>query len=216
MAQRTWTVMVYMGADNLPSETDLTPFANENIRQMRSVGSDADTLAVVVQIDDKTIGAPRRYFVEKDQLVEQDTEGGESTTGDPEILLKFMSWAAKSAPAQHYALVLWGHAYRFAFGYDGSNPNPAGAPLDFRTLAEVLEAFKESRWKQEVASTPHVAPHKLEILGFDACGMASVEVAYQLRESVDYLVASEISIPLHGWPDDSILRGVSKIRPLKR
>ncbi|MFZ1475607.1 MAG: clostripain-related cysteine peptidase [Anaerolineae bacterium] len=40
----------------------------------------------------------------------------------------------------------------------------------------------------------------LELLGMDACLMASLEVAYQVRRSVRYYVASAELVPGHSWP----------------
>jgi hypothetical protein len=44
----------------------------------------------------------------------------------------------------------------------------------------------------------------LEFLGMDACLMANVEVAYELRHAVRYLVASEELVPGHSWPYGAI------------
>jgi hypothetical protein len=45
----------------------------------------------------------------------------------------------------------------------------------------------------------------LDLLGMDACLMASLEVAYQLRHSVRAMVASEELVPVKSWPYDTIL-----------
>ena len=44
----------------------------------------------------------------------------------------------------------------------------------------------------------------LDLLGMDACLMASLEVAYQIRQSTRYLVASEELVPGTSWPYDTI------------
>lgn len=44
----------------------------------------------------------------------------------------------------------------------------------------------------------------LEFLGMDACLMANLEVAYQLRHVVRYLVASPELVPGHSWPYPAI------------
>jgi hypothetical protein len=44
----------------------------------------------------------------------------------------------------------------------------------------------------------------LELLGMDACLMANLEVAYELRKLVRYLVASEELVPGHSWPYEKI------------
>jgi hypothetical protein len=45
----------------------------------------------------------------------------------------------------------------------------------------------------------------LDLLGLDACVMATLEVAYQVRQHVRYLVASEELVPGNSWPYDTIL-----------
>ncbi len=46
---------------------------------------------------------------------------------------------------------------------------------------------------------------QLDLLGMDACLMATIEVAHQLRETVSHLVASEDLVPGLSWPYDRIL-----------
>lgn len=45
----------------------------------------------------------------------------------------------------------------------------------------------------------------LDLLGMDACLMSNLEVAYQARDTVKYIVASEENEPFNGWPYDSLL-----------
>ncbi len=44
-----------------------------------------------------------------------------------------------------------------------------------------------------------------DLLGMDACLMSNLEVAYQLRDHVRYIVASEENEPGDGWPYDRVL-----------
>jgi len=46
----------------------------------------------------------------------------------------------------------------------------------------------------------------LDLLGMDACLMSNLEVAYQARSYVKYIVASEENEPNDGWPYDQVLR----------
>ncbi|MBT8074786.1 MAG: hypothetical protein HKP21_13890 [Xanthomonadales bacterium] len=46
---------------------------------------------------------------------------------------------------------------------------------------------------------------KFDLLGMDACLMSNIEVAYQVRDHVHYIVASEENEPADGWPYDRIL-----------
>lgn len=45
----------------------------------------------------------------------------------------------------------------------------------------------------------------IDVLGFDACLMNLVEVAYQLRGTVDHIVGSEEVEPGDGWPYDAVI-----------
>lgn len=55
------------------------------------------------------------------------------------------------------------------------------------------------------------AGQKIDILGMDACLMGMVEEAYQLRDSVRFMVASEeLQYSSDGWPYGEILNALSK------
>lgn len=55
------------------------------------------------------------------------------------------------------------------------------------------------------ASVRDLIGQKLDVLGMDACLMASVEVAHQLRDSVACVVASSELVPGTSWPYPAIL-----------
>jgi hypothetical protein len=57
-----------------------------------------------------------------------------------------------------------------------------------------------------LAQAAETLGHPLDLLGMDACLMSNLEVAYQARPYVRYIVASEESEPNDGWPYDSVLR----------
>lgn len=63
-----------------------------------------------------------------------------------------------------------------------------GHSLDTLELARVAGAIAET------------IGQPLELLGMDACLMANLEVAYEVRKAVRYLVASEELVPGHSWP----------------
>lgn len=69
-----------------------------------------------------------------------------------------------------------------------------GHSLDTLELADVLRAVTSAIGR------------RLDLLGFDACLMANLEVAYEVRPFVRYLVGSEENEPNQGWPYDRILR----------
>ncbi len=56
-----------------------------------------------------------------------------------------------------------------------------------------------------LAKTKDMLGQSLDILGMDACLMSNLEVAYQARPYVSYVVASEESEPNDGWPYGAVL-----------
>ena len=108
---------------------------------------------------------------------------------------------AKHRRKDHSLLVLWGHAYDFAIGRAPTRGGMLDA-LDFAELQTVLLSLQDRMRKQYGGDERP----KLDIVGFDACDLATVEMACQLQPFANYLLGSQIGIPIPGWPDDRILR----------
>jgi hypothetical protein len=64
---------------------------------------------------------------------------------------------------------------------------------------DTLELERVMRGTQAIIGQP------LDLLGLDACVMATLEVASQVQDHVRYLVASEELVPGRSWPYDTIL-----------
>lgn len=181
---KEWTVLVYMAADNSDSEdllADLTVDASSDLYEMMTVGSQQH-VDVVVQVDWKKPKLPERLHILPNGWEQLQSAPRPISTGDPGELEDFLGWAREKFQTPHYFLILWGHSFRYAFGYDGGNA------LNFKKLADVLQRYP------------------VDILGFDSCGMSAIESAYQLHGCVDFMLASEIAMPLQGWPYDRILQ----------
>jgi hypothetical protein len=193
-SKAVWTVMVLMGADNLSGEIDLTAAAKSDLTEMAEIGSRPGILNIVVQIDQPE--GPERYYIAQGgkQLLKGDADGVPlDQTSGPKVLESFLSWAQTKYEAQHYLLVLWGHAYRLAFNRDPEAPEG----LDFPRLAEVLaNTNKDGR--------------PIDIVAFDSCNVSLIEGAYQLRTVAQYLVASQFTDPIPGWPYKTILERLVK------
>ena len=55
----------------------------------------------------------------------------------------------------------------------------------------------------------------LELLGTNACSMSYLEAAFELKDVVSLMVASQITVPFAGWPYNVIL-SASVPSPRKR
>ncbi|MEM0282656.1 MAG: clostripain-related cysteine peptidase, partial [Desulfurococcaceae archaeon] len=177
-----WTFMVYMVADN-----NLDPYAYLDFLEMESVGSTSD-VNIIVLADLIHVNGTVMYYVEKNGstvIWGNWSNEYELNMGDPRTLAWFINEVASRYPAQHYALILWDHGDSWnGFGWDETNN-------DYLTIEEIKEALSNINIK-------------IDLLGFDACLMASIEVAYtlSLTGNVDVMIASEEYVPAYGWPYD--------------
>ena len=199
-----WTFMVYLDGDN-----NLESFAIGDFLEMASVGSDAN-VNIVVEFD-RIPGETNEYgdwtdarrgIVMKGDVPDTTwgTSIGEVNVGDPQTIINFVQWAITNYPAEHYALILWNHGagwrealkkkeliYKEVCVDDTSG--------DYLTMKEVKNAL----------ATLSATYGSIDLVGFDACLMGMVEVAYQIKDSADVMVSSEETVPVDGWPYETIL-----------
>jgi hypothetical protein len=217
--------MVFMGAGHVDGVTaPLSKHANDDLLEMSRVGSDGPNgrLNIFVQRHGD-MSPPTRYWIgwPKPQqanavpppLQPMPVPAKERDAKDGRALKRFMSWALKSADHKKgdcSLLVLWGHAYHFAIG--AIETQTGIEALDFGELKRVLTEFQmelATEFKEQWAvskNDPEVQDlPTLDVLGFDACDLAGVEIAHLLSPFAGYLVASQIGIPLPGWPYEQIL-----------
>jgi hypothetical protein len=188
-----WTVMVYMGATTIEGTAPLIVAADADLAEMDAVGS-GGPLNVFVQINGRGAVPQHRHIGVgpwTDVLPdERDFAGGQALEHFVRRSLK----EAHHAPWDHSMLVLWGHAYDFTFGHAKTTDGLIDA-LDFAELSDVLKRLRDE----------YGAQARLDILAFDACDLATVEMACQLEPFAKYLLGSQIGIPIPGFPYDRIL-----------
>jgi hypothetical protein len=215
-----WTVMVYMAAGN-----NLETVGIQDINEMELIGSTKD-VNIVVQMDRISLSVldslgmgnyddssnndwtgTRRYYITQDMNTEiirskLVKDLGEKNMGDPETLKDFGQWAIENYPAERYMLVLWNHGGGFRsleisrdicwdwnFGLNSSI-----------TMPELEEALAF------IAGQAGQAGGEIDIVGMDACQMAMIEIAYQIKDYGNIMISSEASVPGNGWQYDSVLQ----------
>ncbi|MCZ7356878.1 MAG: clostripain-related cysteine peptidase [Candidatus Methanoperedens sp.] len=71
---------------------------------------------------------------------------------------------------------------------------------------ESKDFLDNAEMKNVLIEAAKLTPNKrFDIIGFDACLMNTVEVAYQLKDTAKVIVGSEETEPDAGWPYDSVL-----------
>ncbi|MGN8553793.1 UNVERIFIED_CONTAM: clostripain-related cysteine peptidase [Microbacterium sp. SLM126] len=190
-AEASWTFLVYMMGD-----TNLEPYALDDLTEMASVGSSGE-LNIVAMVDrspdyssDGVLNLDdwedtKLLDVQQDEFVEL-ADLGELNTGDPDTLATFVETAVTEYPADNYALLLWDHGGGW-LGM-GADETDGEDPLGLDEIAAGIDA-----------GLAETGVEKLDMIGFDACLMATYEVVSTLAPYADYMVASEEVEPGHGW-----------------
>jgi Clostripain family len=111
---------------------------------------------------------------------------GEVDMGESQALLDFILWGVQNYPAEHYMLVIGSHGA----GWRGIGPDD-GAGKSMLTLPEIDAALGTARNQLGI--------DKFDIVGFDACLMAVIDVALTLEPHADYILFSQEVIPSNGW-----------------
>ena len=125
------------------------------------------------------------YSSEGLQLVDEQES---ANMGDAQTLYDFLYFANETYPADKVAVTFWNHG--------GGSVSGAAFDevygLDSLDLAEMYQAF-DAVWPADTANPA------LELVGFDTCLMATVDVAAIFQNFAKYLVGSEEVEPGNGW-----------------
>ncbi|HPZ08791.1 MAG TPA: clostripain-related cysteine peptidase, partial [Candidatus Eremiobacteraeota bacterium] len=204
--KKEWTVLLYMDGYN-----DLEAYTANAFLDLESIGSDGNMNVVaemgrisqeeLKKINEK-MGRPyeptnidgdwsgvRKYYVNRDTPGDAGAvdridspvleDLGEKDMSSPDTLAEFLTWGIKNYPAKHYMVVLMDHGG----GWTGAFTNDAtGSGGHIMSNPQIAEAF--ARTEKETGVKP-------DVVHMAACLMASTESAYELKNSANYLVASE-------------------------
>ena len=174
---RARSVLVYMCGDN-----DLSEDAEADFTTLRGLGATKD-LALVVQCDTDSSDPARRWVATETEG--RLTEIGEPDTAKSQTLIDFLQWAREAAPADSYLLVIWGHGY----GWKGLLRDYTS--MDDLSLPQFAHALRRGMGQER---------DRLDAVVFDACEMAGLETAYEIRDLARYAVFSQMPIPDRGLP----------------
>ena len=171
-----WTYMVYVCADN-----NLEEWWPEDVETFESVGSTSDVQFVALVDLYSTSGCELVHFEQGTSTVIETYS--ELNLGDPQVCIDFVNTVKSLYPAKKYLISFWNHGWGWdSFCTDESDDDW----LDVPELGQIMDTVGF-----------------IDIVGFDACTMAMIEVYYELVGHASYAVGSETYIPLLGWPYDT-------------
>ncbi len=168
--------MIYVCADK-----DLEDSWAPDLAELESVGSTADVHFVAL-VDLSTEDGSELIHIEQGTHTVVETSP-EQNLGDPQIAINFVNTAQSYWPANKHVLVFWNHGNGFeSFCWDQGDEDW----LDCPKLGQIMDTVGF-----------------IYIVAFDACDMAHIEDYYELVGHASYVVGSEESIPLDGYPYDT-------------
>lgn len=182
----SWTVAIYVNGDN-----DLERYWDEYSRPaLMNIPASSD-VNIVAFMD----------WVAQNGTVVYEISGGvctiaatydEKNYGDGATFQWFLEQASSLYPSENLAVIGWDHGYAWRYF---SNDQTSGDKITMPELEAAIEG----------------AGVYIDLLAFDACNMAAVEVAYQVELTglVGILVGSEETIPMNGFPYDLMLTPVA-------
>jgi len=161
--------MLYLNGDN-----DLHQYIERSIRALTSAITNPNVI-IVVLVDKPARGDTERLVFRSNGM--QSELLGELNMGDPQTLQTFIQGAWDNYPARYSYLALAGHGN----GLVGIGP-------DQNSGNDVLEPWEIS---QALRAATNNGQRKIDIVHYDACSMALLEHAYELRNYAGYLIASQ-------------------------
>ena len=194
-AQETndWVIFVYLCGTDLESDGGA---ASSDLQEMIDAGAGPNVRFVVQTGGTKTWAVPEAIpndRISRVEIYSNDMyplyQGDLQNMGEAATLREFVSWGFENYPAQRYGLILWNHGSGSISGvcFDELFDNDS---LSLEEIGEALTGFDKA----------------FEMIGFDACLMATLETAQTVAPFANYLVASEELEPGSGWDYSSLGR----------
>ena len=226
-----WTIMFFFASD-----MDLSPLNVSQIKTLKEAGFQKST-EVLLYFDSNEKGVPTRLFnVNRerrgnppqtyigdgrdpyvrnflpDEILpsDMDPQKGEYTTalwkalpkGDSlradKALENFIGYCVENHPAKHYLLFVVGHGQIVANDAFLFDENPASG-ITLIELGGILRRFTTKVEQQGGA---------FELLGLHSCSMSAIEVAYELKGTAKYMIASEGFSFVGSWPYRQLLKKI--------
>ena len=189
------SVLIYMAAEN-----NLSSFADLNLDDIKlSSKSLKDNQNLIVYVD--------RYEIKpymgrvKDGVLVDSVAMEESSSADPAVMENVIRQMHTKYPAKSYGLVLWGHST----GWLISNNSIPYAP----TRAYGVDLNPQTCWMNIPSMARAIAngmnQEKLKFVFGDCCNLSSIEIAYELRNTAEYVIGSPAEIPNAGAPYELIV-----------
>ena len=194
----TVTVMVYMCGTDLESRSGM---ASSDLKEMASaeIGENVNIIVYTGgcrrwQTSGISSTVNQIYQVGSGSIKRLENDMGSGAMTNPDTLSEFIRYCAANFPANRNMLILWDHGGGSISGYGYDEKTSSTSAM---TLQGIQKALKDGKTK-------------FDVIGFDACLMATVETGLVCSDYADYLIASEETEPGYGWYYTTWITNLSK------
>ncbi len=189
-ALKDWTVLVYSVSDN-----NLYTYMQKDLDEAERVGTTPEMNILAETSHQPRGGSVVRYELKTDSTpgltspVLEDL-GKDHDMANAQNMGNSIAWAMEKYPSKHFFLIASDHGS----GWQGAHHSES--KHTWMGAADLEDALRIAHEK---------TGRKIDVLGFDQCLMASTEIAHQLKDYADILVASEEVEGGAGWQYDQAL-----------
>jgi hypothetical protein len=207
-APKEWTFLIFLNGNN-----NLDPYGAFNINQMEKVGS-TDRINVVVQWASLKTRTVKRLLVKKDNDTNKVTspviqDMGRVDMGDWRQLVEFVRWGRENFPAQKYFVDIWNHGSGWHGKKAGIRSGVSTMDISYDDLSG--NHMTTQQMGMALNESAKILGQKIDLYGSDACLMAMVEIADEVKDGVSVFAGSEELEPGEGWPYDALLARWNKL-----
>lgn len=232
------TVLIYMASNNnlRPNAIDnLAELKRGYLPNYFEPGGSGEVLLVYYDNPDHLLGGPKRpprllrisrteHGNVQEEIIQE--YSSDQNSADVATLKEVLEYADKLFPSEERGLFLWSHGTGWVPRGFYSNPIMSSIGSDgqirqFRLpqvvdpAAHLVKSFgSDTRTKpvseMDIKELAAALPIKYSFIVFDACLMAGIEVAYELKDKTDYIIASTAEVLVDGFPYDKIMTHIYK------
>lgn len=214
---RKWTILIYMSADN-----NLESAALDDIYEMETSKIDTNEVSIFALVDrsdaydtsENNWSGTRLYKINTNRNVEQKNIISQQVECPPlglyqgqtveldmssgYVLSNCLGYLMEKFPADDYGFIMWGH------GTGWRNDSTLNTESDYQKLFKGFAFDDSSKTYMTLkqlgdAISVGLDGKKLSFMGFDTCFGGELEIMYELRNNVEYCVASEGLVSASGW-----------------
>lgn len=178
---KEWTLLVYMVG------SDIVDDGIADLNEMKAAGSTENINIVTMLGGSKREGwqTPTTSTLENGEEISQSFVPSIPNMSNSGNITEFLNWGIANYPAKKYMLIFYNHGGDIrGFGVDETTGK-------INSVTDIQQGIANSDFIKN--------NNKFELLGFDACLMATFEVQSAFRNFGKYYIASEETEPYHAW-----------------